>query len=270
MKKIMKFIVLSLIIAGMTPFMSFSERSEVDMSSFAQSFSNGGLDFLATHVYSMGNTIYVDGFVSNTSKYKISSLDDMLVKVTDLNGFLLGVTSLSIEELEKFTGMEPGESKPISVSMPYNDDKRIIENECKVYTEFKRSFDKSNDYYNDTMAVYIKGEKVNFKGITPFISKGRTMVPVRGVFENIGADVSYDDKTETVTCKIMNNTVELVIGSNIAKVDDKLYELDVPAQIIDGRTVVPLRFIAERFDTYVVWCEELNAVLLFNENLYNK
>lgn len=81
----------------------------------------------------------------------------------------------------------------------------------------------------------------------------RTMVPLRAIFEALGASVEWDDATKTVTSVKGETTVKLTIGDNAIYKNGEAKELDVPAQIVDDRTLVPVRAIAESFDANVGW-----------------
>ena len=88
------------------------------------------------------------------------------------------------------------------------------------------------------------------------IIQGRFLVPIRGIFEALGADVAWDGHTNTVTGKRGHTTVILTIDSNLARVNGDHIQLDVPATLINGRTFGPLRFISEALGADVKWNEE--------------
>ncbi|MDR1643611.1 MAG: copper amine oxidase N-terminal domain-containing protein [Clostridiales bacterium] len=85
------------------------------------------------------------------------------------------------------------------------------------------------------------------------VESGRTLVPLRGVFEELGALVFWNGETRTVNAIRGDTVVRLTIGSKDAYVDKELKLLDVPATIIDGRTFVPLRFLSESLGCAVSW-----------------
>lgn len=87
----------------------------------------------------------------------------------------------------------------------------------------------------------------------PRIVNDRTLVPLRGVFEAMGATVLWNAETKTVTALRLDTVVKLVIGSKNAKVDKKDRQLEVAAQIFNDRTFVPLRFISESMGAKVDW-----------------
>ncbi|XID95619.1 copper amine oxidase N-terminal domain-containing protein [Paenibacillaceae bacterium WGS1546] len=82
---------------------------------------------------------------------------------------------------------------------------------------------------------------------------GNTMVPMRGIFEKLGATIKWDNATRTVTGTKGTTTVVLQIGSKTAKVNGKTVTLTAPATIVNGSTMVPLRFVSESLGADVKW-----------------
>lgn len=99
-------------------------------------------------------------------------------------------------------------------------------------------------YFNDTS---LNSEQ------SPIIQKGRTLVPLRTIAEALGADVLWDDVNQAAIIKTENRVLQLPINEEYAMVDGMQLSLDVPAQIVNGRTMVPLRFIAEQLQAQVQW-----------------
>jgi len=83
--------------------------------------------------------------------------------------------------------------------------------------------------------------------------KGSTMVPMRGVFEALKAEVKWDGATQTVTATKGDTTIKLTIGNNYAYVNDQKVALTAEAIIVGGSTMVPLRFVAEALGAKVEW-----------------
>ncbi|PWW29429.1 copper amine oxidase-like protein [Cytobacillus oceanisediminis] len=100
--------------------------------------------------------------------------------------------------------------------------------------------------------VLLDGEPLEFDQ-PPVIKSGRTLVPFRKIFEELGADVSYDSKTKTVAAVRADKVIKLKIGSVYTTVNGKTVKIDVPAQIINSRTMVPLRFVSESIGAKVSW-----------------
>ncbi len=98
--------------------------------------------------------------------------------------------------------------------------------------------------------VVVNSKPIDSKGI---IIDGRTMMPVRGVFEELGFDVSWDNDTKTATLTKSIVTVKMTNGDKGFTVNGKEIIPDVPQQIVDGRFMLPLRAVAEAIGARVNW-----------------
>lgn len=87
----------------------------------------------------------------------------------------------------------------------------------------------------------------------PTAVDGRILVPVRAIFEALGATVEWDNSTWTATGTKGDTVIVIHIGDTTAYVNGEAKTLDVPAQIINGRTMVPARFVSESLDCDVTW-----------------
>ncbi|MBS3873186.1 MAG: hypothetical protein KGZ92_09455 [Firmicutes bacterium] len=105
---------------------------------------------------------------------------------------------------------------------------------------------------NPRISVVINGAPLTLD-VAPVIQNGRTLVPMRAIFEALGARVSWDDATSTVTAYRREEAVVLQIGNRTAWVNGPARTLDVPPVIVGGRTMVPLRFVAEALGAEVAW-----------------
>jgi len=88
------------------------------------------------------------------------------------------------------------------------------------------------------------------------------MLPVRFVSETLGANVSWDEKTRTVTIVHGGNIIKLQIGSEKVISNATEYTLEAPAEIDNGRTMVPVRFIVEMLGKTVQWSEDNRMVII--------
>ena len=121
----------------------------------------------------------------------------------------------------------------------------------------------------DVVSVVINNKRVVFYDQRPVIKEGRTLVPVRVISENLDTQVEWiPDKTVKLTKE--NKIVTLVIGEKEVLVEegDKINKilLDVPAEIINGRTMIPLRAVAEIFDKDVTWEAETFTAVIEDKN----
>ena len=114
------------------------------------------------------------------------------------------------------------------------------------------------------ISVFINAAEVEFD-VPPVIVDGRTLVPLRATFEALGASVEWDNDTRSVLSERAGSSVSLTVGSNLMKVNGVDKILDVPAQIIQDRTLVPLRAISEAFECSVEWDNSTRSVLIYTE-----
>lgn len=111
--------------------------------------------------------------------------------------------------------------------------------------------------------VRVNGKLIAFEDQYPIIlDEGYTFVPVRGVAEALGAEVEWDH--ENYQAVIEKDGIEIIIPINddYAYVDYEPYLLDSPSRILNGRTLVPLRFVAEHLDCDVDWDGDTRTVLI--------
>ncbi len=103
--------------------------------------------------------------------------------------------------------------------------------------------------------------------VAPIIIEGRTLVPLRAIFEALGAEVEWDNSSRTVTGRKDTTTIVLPIGSRSPTINGTPVQLDVPGTIVSGRTMVPARFIAESLGASVDWVEETRTVVIISDGL---
>lgn len=98
--------------------------------------------------------------------------------------------------------------------------------------------------------------------VMPIIQNDRTLVPARAVFENLGGKVEWDQNNYMVTVKYDTVEVILKINNKVATVNGEEKMLDVPATIINGRTMIPARFVAEELGFVVGWVDSTRTVTI--------
>lgn len=113
----------------------------------------------------------------------------------------------------------------------------------------------------DTITVMVDNEEVAFDQ-QPTIIDGRTLVPIRAVFEKAGAVVSWDQSSLTATIEHGENTVKISPDKDIMFRNGKAVALDVPAQMINDRILIPVRAISDALDFGVTWNGYLSTVLI--------
>lgn len=117
---------------------------------------------------------------------------------------------------------------------------------------------------NDDITVVVDGVKLNFD-VPPTVVSGRTLVPVRSIFEALGATIEWDADTSTATAVKGETTVKITVGESQMYVNGSAKELDAGARIIQGRTLIPLRAVSEAFDCKVIWESSINTAIILSD-----
>lgn len=126
---------------------------------------------------------------------------------------------------------------------------------------------------NNTVTLLIGSKKIGANGkitendVEPMIIGGRTLVPVRCISESFGEDVSWNPDTKTVS---VGDNISIVIGEKYITAGGTAKEIDVPAEIYDSRTYVPLRAIAEALGKAVTWDERGLIVITDSETEFSE
>ncbi len=101
----------------------------------------------------------------------------------------------------------------------------------------------------------------------PLLIGGYTMVPLRGIFEALNAQVLWNQKAKTVTAKKRDTTIVLTIGAKTATINNQTVTLDSPARVLGGRTMVPVRFVSESLGDDVRWDKLSQSVLITTKSV---
>ncbi len=117
----------------------------------------------------------------------------------------------------------------------------------------------------EVISVMVDNEAVTFDQ-QPVIIDGRTLVPIRAVFEKAGASVEWDQDALTATIKNKKNTVTISPNNNVMYKNGNAVEIDVPAQTINDRILIPVRAISDALDFGVTWNGYQNTVLIATNN----
>ncbi|MCM3701722.1 copper amine oxidase N-terminal domain-containing protein [Paenibacillus macerans] len=109
------------------------------------------------------------------------------------------------------------------------------------------------------ISVYIDGSRLATKQ-APIAIKGRVMLPMRAIFEALGASINWNQKSQTVTAQKNGKTIKLKIKAKTATIGNKTVKLDVPAQNLKGTTMVPVRFVTEALGEKVGYTNKTKIV----------
>lgn len=113
----------------------------------------------------------------------------------------------------------------------------------------------------ENTAIFCNGKQVEFDQ-QPIEEDDRLLVPVRAIFEQLGAEVTYDDGDGVITANNGERTVVMQIDNPEMGNGTEVFTLDVAPKLVGDRTVVPLRAVSEAFDCRVDWVEELDRVVI--------
>ena len=105
---------------------------------------------------------------------------------------------------------------------------------------------------SEEIKVILNGERLSFS-VPPIVVDGSTLVPMRAIFEALDANVQWNAGSRTVTATRGNTEISLQIDSAVATVNKTNVVLNVPARVVNGSTLVPLRFVGESLDCDVKW-----------------
>ena len=153
-----------------------------------------------------------------------------------------------------------------------NENTEVLECSCDgVYWDYLTINKKMNVIQNiseageklDSNPVYVKfdGNILGFE-TPPVIEDGSTLVPMRFLFEQMGADVEWNQETQTATATLNNTAVTFAIDDTEAEVNNTPATMDVPARLINGKTMVPLRFLSENLGYKVDWDETSRTAII--------
>lgn len=144
----------------------------------------------------------------------------------------------------------------------------------KEYSVYLDEFNTNLDKYismptTDNIKIKIHDSYIDFSKynsinlVEPFIENGRTLVPIRAVFSELGYDVKWNVTTKTATISNSNNNLTIRPNDMYATINGQRVNLDVPAKIVNGSIVVPVRFISEAFGNIVFWDSEDKTVIIY-------
>jgi len=125
----------------------------------------------------------------------------------------------------------------------------------------------ADSYADSNIKVTIDNDMIQFEDAQPTIIEGRTLIPVRKVSESLNATVGWNAETRTVSITKDDKSFALTIDSKIVEIENANdVVLDVPAQIINNRTYVPVRFVSESFGYVVGWDGSTQTVSIVTDS----
>jgi hypothetical protein len=208
--------------------------------SFA-SFDQQNDDFLVIKTDSSGG-------ISGSSKYLFSA--DLQAATAKLTASTAGIKSASVSVAAAKSSSEDSVPKLLSATI-CGGSQTIVTLQIN----------------NPKMKVNGTEKAIDEQGTKPIIKNNRTLVPIRAIIESLGGTIAWDATAKKVTLVLGSTTMQLWIGSSTAKVNDKDIPIDkddpkVVPEIINSRTMIPLRFVAENLGCDVLWESATNTVTI--------
>ena len=156
-------------------------------------------------------------------------------------------------EFAGWSGSVTGTANPFALSM--DDNKSVL-------ATFEKSVDPNQHIITlsvGSMIAHLDGQLVTLD-TPPVIVSGRTLVPLRPIIEGLGGAITWVPETRSVEVGFNGTILLLQIGNRTAVVNGEAVILDVPAAIMNGRTMLPVRFVSEHLGADVQW-EELTKTV---------
>jgi ligand-binding sensor domain-containing protein len=116
----------------------------------------------------------------------------------------------------------------------------------------------------EEIIVYLDGAYLE-GDVPPVVQSGRVLVPMRFIFEALGAKVNWDQEGRKVEALLGEKVIRLKVDDQVAYIDGRQVALDVPARLVNSRTMVPVRFASESLGLRVDWDAKLRAVIISEE-----
>ena len=171
-------------------------------------------------------------------------------------------TKEELETREKEYREKRLETKEYFAEIKINFGKSDAETKKLILAEIAELKEALKDY---SIGVFVRGIEIDFEkynNVKPRIENNRTLVPIRAVTESLGAEVEWDEETQTITISKGENIVVLQIGSTTVTVNGTEQECEVAPKIEKDRTLVPLRIISEALKENVEWDENSKTVII--------
>lgn len=196
--------------------------------------------------------ITTDGAIENgtvkSDKDSATNGTKVTITVTPDEGYEIDTVTVTDKNGKEIELTDLGDGK-YSFAMPST--------EVKVNAEFKESAKEEKTVIKmqiGSKTIYVNDKAIE-NDVAPVIINDRTLVPVRVVTETLGGDVEWNEDTKTVTLNIDGETITMVIGVEIE-------DYGVAPTIINDRTYVPIRFVAEKLGAVVTWNDEAKEVVI--------
>ena len=137
----------------------------------------------------------------------------------------------------------------------------IVADKTKLDQAPQIDYNRVLEMNGSSIFVLLNEKQLEFD-VAPQKENDRVLVPLRTIFEALGAEMSWNDERQQVTARREEITVELTIGEEKMLKNDEVIQLDVPAKLVKDRTLIPIRAAAEAFGAKVEWNEGTQTVII--------
>jgi len=214
----------------------------------------------STGIFSIGSRmVSLNAYVATSSgSTRITEFNDLVAVTIDFSD-----KALTEEQIRELTAVRvirnpDGSYSALPLGGSYDAVAKTFTfytNQFSVYSVVQKSKLVNINMVIDNLNVLLNGSAATLD-VPPMILNSRTMIPLRFVGEKMGMKVDWDGKTRTITMTQDGKTLTLVVD----KLDPSM---DVPATIINNRTMVPIRYVSENFGATVNWIASTRTVQVF-------
>ncbi len=217
---------------------------------------NNELQIELVDIYEEENEIKVEVYFVNVSNRELRNINYFGIDVYDEDENYIETYEWENDEDLQQVKLQPGEFDYWEFTLSKED----INLEENIFG-FNAEYEAMNPKFTTGIHVVINNESLN-TDVSPAVIKGRTLVPLRAIFEQLGADVNFNQKTNTITAVKGDIKITHKIGENKLYVNGEKVLLDVSSQSIQNRTMVPLRAISESFNCFVTFGKADKAIII--------
>ncbi|PKM48904.1 MAG: hypothetical protein CVV02_18305 [Firmicutes bacterium HGW-Firmicutes-7] len=227
---------------------ALTEREMKEVLEKAPFGENTGIFELGGKVFDLTAYITITNEDGTTSTEKIDSFTEPVAITIDLSDI-----ELTDEDIEKLSGVryetdENGEIRLVKLGGSYDKERKTFTfytDQFSLYSIIKVNKLTTINLTIDQLKSIVNNE-IKTNDVAPIIINNRTMVPVRFIAENLGAEVRWDAETRTVFINLEGKILSMII-------DEPLEDFDTSPTIVNNRTLVPIRYISEKLGANVVW-----------------
>lgn len=210
---------------------------------------------IASHIdKDLDTEVFLDNMEGKGAFFSLNNVTYMKVKQKDTLVILM-------KPNDEYYNKKESEEKQEEIQQPQQEEKTQSNTQTKQSEQQTQSTPQPQ---NNTISVVIDGQAL-VTNVAPQSINGRTMVPMRSIFEALGATVTWNADTKQAVATKGNKKVTLTLNSATAYINGEAKTLEAPAISYNGSTLVPARFVAEAFGATVTWDNATKTVNIISE-----